>query len=109
MTSDATAAPVVPSSSDTPAAKPTELPVDDRARILIYLGTLLFILSFGGGGLIGAPIFFFLKNRLHLGATQLSLFRLVAAIPAYLAFVPGFVRDLWNPLGRRDRGYMIIF
>jgi hypothetical protein len=109
MTTDATVASAVSDTSEAAAQKPVELPVSDRSRILIYLGTLLFILSFGGGGLVGAPIFFFLKNRLHLGATQLSLFLLVAAIPGYLAFLPGFVRDLWNPLGLRDRGYMIIF
>jgi hypothetical protein len=88
---------------------PQSLSGSDRNRILIYLGVLVFIISFGGGGLVGTPIFFILKNRLHLGATQLSLFYLVAAIPSYLAFVPGFVRDLWNPFGLRDRGYMIIF
>jgi hypothetical protein len=103
MTTDAAAAMAL----DMPA--PQGLSSNDRNRILIYLGVLVFIISFGGGGLIGTPIFFILKNRLHLGATQLSLFYLVAAIPSYLAFVPGFVRDLWNPFGLRDRGYMIIF
>ena len=34
---------------------------------------------------------------------------LLAALPGYFAFLPGFVRDLWNPFGLRDRGYMIIF
>ena len=91
--------------------KPSDLPVSDRSRILFYLGALVFILTFGapGGGLIGAPIFFFLKNRLHMGATQIALYGLVAAIPSYLAFAPGFVRDLWNPFGLRDRGYMMLF
>jgi hypothetical protein len=109
MTTDATVASAVSDTSEAAAQKPVELPISDRTRILIYLGTLVFILSFGGGGLIGRPIFFMLKNKLHLGATQVSLFYLVAAIPGYLAFFPGFVRDLWNPLGLRDRGYMIIF
>jgi hypothetical protein len=95
----------------TSPAKPADLPVSDRARILMYLGVLVFIIAFGapGGGLVGVPIFFFLKNKLHMGATQISLYGLVAAIPAYLAFVPGFARDLWNPYGLRDRGYMMIF
>jgi hypothetical protein len=103
MTTDAAAA----TAFDTFA--PRGLSGSDRNRILIYLGALVFIISFGGGGLLGTPIFFILKNRLHLGATQLSLFLLLAALPSYFAFVPGFVRDLWNPLGLRDRGYMIIF
>jgi len=105
MTSEAAADGVVA----TPA--PKDLPVSDRSRILIYLGALVFIIAFGspGGGLIGVPIFFFLKNRLHMGASQIALYGLVAAIPSYLAFIPGFVRDLWNPFGRRDRGYMMLF
>ncbi|HTX50712.1 MAG TPA: hypothetical protein VME40_15120, partial [Caulobacteraceae bacterium] len=103
MTTDAAAA----TAFDAPA--PRTLPANDRNRILLYLGVLVFIISFGGGGLIGAPLFFILKNRLHLGATQLSLFLLVAALPSYFAFVPGFVRDLWNPFGLRDRGFMMIF
>jgi hypothetical protein len=91
--------------------KPRDLPVSDRSRILIYLGALVFIIAFGapGGGLVGTGTFFFLKNRLHLDVTQMALFGAAAAIPAYLAFVPGFVRDLWNPFGLRDRGYMILF
>jgi hypothetical protein len=95
----------------TSVAKPADLPVSDRTRILLYLGALVFILAFGssGGGVIGTGVFFFLKNRFHLSATQISLFGVVAAIPAYLAFVPGFARDLWNPFGLRDRGYMMLF
>lgn len=91
--------------------KPKDLPVSDRSRILIYLGVLVFIIAYGapGGGLIGVPVFFFMKNKLHMSASSIALFNLVAAIPAYLAFVPGFVRDLWNPFGRRDRGYMMLF
>src|ERR1700683_485759 len=103
MTTDAAAA----TAFNAPA--PQALSESDRNRILIYLGALIFIISFGGGGLLAPPLFFILKNRLHLGATQLSLFLLLAALPGYFAFLPGFVRDLWNPFGLRDRGYMIIF
>ena len=43
-----------------------------RQRIFIYIGTLVFLLAFGqpGGGLIGIPISFFLKNKLHLTANM---------------------------------------
>ena len=94
-----------------PTPKPTDLPVSDRSRILLYLGVLVFILAFGapGGGMVGTGVFFFLKNRLKLDVSQIALFGAASAIPAYLAFVPGFVRDLWNPFGLRDRGYMILF
>jgi Na+/melibiose symporter-like transporter len=50
-----------------------------------------------------------LKNQLHATATQVSVFRLVTGIPVYFAFVFGLMRDLWNPLGLRDRGFFLIF
>jgi len=62
MTADAAAA----KTSDL-AAAPSVLPAGVRTRILIYLGVLLVLLGFGspGGGLIGLPISFLLKNKLH--------------------------------------------
>jgi hypothetical protein len=44
-----------------------------------------------------------------LEAHELAEFRLVAAIPLYLSFVFGFIRDMWNPFGMRDRGFMLLF
>ena len=83
----------------------------ERHGIFLYLGILIVLLAFGGpaGGLIDIPISFFLKNRLHLTAHEVATFRLVAAIPLYLSFVFGFMRDIWNPLGMRDRGFMLLF
>jgi Na+/melibiose symporter-like transporter len=72
---------------------------------------LVFLLAFGdpAGGLINIPISFFLKNKLNLTAQELADFRLVAAIPVYLSFVFGFIRDIWNPFGMKDRGFMLLF
>jgi MFS family permease len=69
------------------------------------------LLAFGSpsGGLIDIPISFFLKNRLHLTAHEVANFRLAAAIPLYLSFVFGFIRDMWNPLEMRDRGFLLLF
>ena len=50
-----------------------------------------------------------LKNQLHATATQVSIFRLLTAIPVYVSFLFGLTRDLWNPLGLRDRGFFFIF
>jgi hypothetical protein len=103
---------------DTPAAAvaavavaPVDLPRSVRQTIFLYLGILIVLLAFGGpsGGLIDIPISFFLKNRLHLSAHEVANFRLMAAIPLYLSFVFGFIRDKWNPLGMRDRGFMLLF
>src|SRR5215472_13176623 len=82
-----------------------------RHRIFIYLGILIVLLAFGApsGGLIDIPISFLLKNKLHLQAHEVASFRLVAAVPLYLSFVFGFIRDSWNPFGMRDRGFMLLF
>ena len=92
-------------------AAPTALPASARRNIFLYLGILIVMLAFGSpaGGLIDIPISFLLKNKLHLQAHEVAGFRLVAAIPLYLAFAFGFVRDIWNPFGMRDRGFMVLF
>ena len=90
---------------------PETLAPSVRRSIFLYLGILIVLLAFGGpsGGLIDIPISFFLKNRLHLEAHEVAQFRLIAAIPLYLSFVFGFIRDMWNPLGMRDRGFILLF
>ena len=90
---------------------PTTLSHSVRQRIFLYLGVLIVLLAFGSpsGGLIDIPISFFLKNKLHLEAHELAGFRLVSAIPLYLSFVFGFIRDTWNPFGMGDRGFMLLF
>ena len=82
-----------------------------RHRIFFYLGILITLLAFGAphGGLIEIPMSFLLKNKLHLQPHELANFRVVSAIPLYLSFVFGFVRDTWNPLGMKDRGFMLLF
>ena len=93
------------------AIAPTNLPLETRQRIFLYLGILIVLLAFGGpsGGLIDIPISFLLKNKLHLEAHEVAGFRLIAAAPLYFAFAFGFIRDIWNPFGMRDRGYMLLF
>jgi hypothetical protein len=93
------------------AIAPTALSRAVRQRIFVYLGILIVLLAFGApyGGLIDIPISFFLKNKLHLEAHEVADFRLVSAIPLYLSFVFGFIRDTWNPFGMRDRGFMLLF
>lgn len=106
MTTDRPAAAVA-----APAMAPTILSYSVRRRIFFYLGVLIVLLAFGApfGGLIDIPISFFLKNKLQLNAHEVAQFRLVAAIPLYLSCVFGFIRDMWNPFGMRDRGFMLLF
>lgn len=89
----------------------TALPEGVRWRILGYLGVVLILAGFGSptGGLIGLPISFFLKNKLHLKAHELATFGLISHIPVYVSFVIGFARDKWNIFGMGDRGLMIAF
>jgi Na+/melibiose symporter-like transporter len=95
----------------TVAVAPTTLPLPVRQRIFLYLGVLIILLACGSpsGGLIDIPISFFLKNKLHLEAHEVAVFRLAAAVPLYLSCVFGFIRDTWNPFGMEDRGFMLLF
>jgi hypothetical protein len=93
------------------AADSLVLPQSTRHKIFAYLAVLIVLLAFGApsGGLIDIPISFFLKNKLHLQASELANFRLLAALPLYLSCFFGFVRDTWNPIGMGDRGYLLLF
>jgi MFS family permease len=71
--------------------------------------TLLVYLVMPHGYLLDFATSYMLKDQLHASVTQVSLFRLLTAIPVYLSVVFGFTRDLWDPLGMRDRGYFLIF
>src|SRR5471030_1629746 len=80
-------------------------------RIFLYFGplTLLVYLAMPHGYLLDIATSYMLKNQLHATATQVSLFRLLTAVPVYLSVAFGLTRDLWNPFGLRDRGYFLIF
>jgi hypothetical protein len=80
-------------------------------QTLSYFGllTLFIYLASPALYLVDIQTSYMLKNQLHAGATAISIFRLVTAIPVYIAFAAGLMRDQWNPLGLRDRGYFLIF
>ena len=84
---------------------------EGNGRTLLYFGclTLFIYLATPGSALIDIQTSYILKNQLHATAPQIAMFRLVTAIPVYIAFAFGLVRDQWNPLGLRDRGYFLIF
>ena len=90
---------------------PAPLPGAERARILLFGGALLLLLNLATpyGGLIGIPISFFLKNKLHLQAHQLAAFNLWVGVPLYLSFVFGFLRDRWSPFRGGDRAHLVVF
>ena len=93
------------------AVAPKALAEPVRRRIIVYLGVLIVLLTFGapGGGLMDIPISFVLKNKLDLSASAVATFRLIAAIPLYLSGLFGFARDIWDPFGRGDRGFFMLF
>jgi len=71
--------------------------------------TLLIYLAAPNGYLLDIATSFMLKNQLQASAEQVANFRVLTAIPVYVAFAFGLARDLWNPFGRRDRGLLMIF
>src|ERR1700719_327028 len=83
----------------------------NSTQTFVYFGwlTLFIYLATPTGYLLDIQTSYMLKNQLHATATQISMFRLLTAIPAYFAFVFGLMRDQWNPFGLRDRGFFLIF
>src|ERR1700675_4027845 len=83
----------------------------NNSQAFAYFGslTLLVYLANPLGTLVDIQTSYMLKNQLHATATEVSMFRLLTAIPAYFAFAFGLMRDLWNPFGLRDRGFFLIF
>ena len=79
--------------------------------ILFYFGILTFLIYLASptGFFLDIVVSYMLKNQLHSNAADVSFFRFIIAIPVYVAFVFGFIRDSWNPFGMRDRGYFLLF
>ena len=71
--------------------------------------TLLVFLVLPNGFLLDIATSFMLKNQVRATPEQIANFRLLTAIPVYLSFFFGLARDLWNPLGLRDRALFMIF
>jgi MFS family permease len=88
---------------------PKEAP--KTGQIFLYFSslTLLVYLVRPESFLLDIPTSYMLKNQLHEPAERIATFRLLTALPVYLAFMFGLMRDKWNPLGRRDRGFFLIF
>src|SRR5579871_2414215 len=82
-----------------------------NSQIFLYFGAITFLywMVVPHQGFVDIPIAFVLKNRFHLDANATSWFRMGVAIPVFGGLFVGLVRDKWNPLGLRDRGYFQIF
>ena len=91
--------------------EPEPVASGERLWLLGLSGVPLFLFNFAAPylPLIAVPMLFFLKNRLHLGASQTALFALITSIPLFLGFVFGFIRDRWSPFGLGDRGHLMVF
>src|SRR5579871_1980217 len=80
-------------------------------QVYLYFGglTLFLYLATPAGALVDIATSFMLKNQLHASAEVVARFRFITALPVFIAFIFGFIRDTWNPFGQRDRGYFLIF
>jgi MFS family permease len=86
-------------------------PGREHLALMLYGGALLTLVNVAvpAGGLIGIPVAFFLKNRLHLSAHDLAVFNLWVGAPLFVSFLFGFLRDRWSPFGTGDRGHVVVF
>lgn len=91
--------------------EPSRAGGDKAGQVFLYFGplTLFVYLALPHGYLLDFATSYMLKDRLHASASEVATFRLVTAIPIYLSFVFGFMRDVWNPFGMRDRGFFLLF
>jgi MFS family permease len=80
-------------------------------QAFLFGGVLLTLINFAhpAGGMVDIPVTFFLKNRMHVHAHELAIFKLWIGAPLMLGFVFGFVRDHWSPFGRGDRAHLVLF
>lgn len=82
-------------------------PSSRRLRAVFYFGLMSLLVN--PTFLLDSPTSYMLKNTLQPSPSQIALFRPLTAIPFFLGFIFGLVRDLWNPFGQRDLGYCRIF
>jgi len=91
--------------------EPAQITTENRMGLFLFGGVLMVLVGLGDPtmGVLYVPVGFFLKNRLHLTASELTVFKLWVAIPLFLSFAFGFARDRWSPFGRSDQGHMVLF
>ena len=83
----------------------------DQRRVFAYFAGLVAIISITdpSGGLIDLPVSFILKNKMGLNARDISIFRVLTAIPFYLSVFIGLFRDRLNVTDASDRQMMMMF
>jgi MFS family permease len=96
---------------EVPGVPATALPAGQRTALMAWVAVPVFMINLAAPylQLIALPVVFFLKNRLHLGPSQVAMFAFLAAFPTYLGFLGGFIRDRWSPFGGGDRAHLIVF
>lgn len=82
-----------------------------KGAAFFYLSAILVLIVLGAPttGVVEIPLAFFLKNRLHLSASETAVFRFWIALPVFFAFAFGFVVDRWSPLKLGYRGHFVVF
>lgn len=97
--------------STAPPPAAASLSRGQRQQAFLFGGSLLVLMNFSSpaAGMIDIPVTFFLKNRMHLGANELAVFKLWIGTPLFLGFVFGFIRDRWSPFGHGDRAHLMLF
>lgn len=80
-------------------------------QVLLYFVPLTFLFNVidPTGPFFDIVLTYVVKDRLHAPLGVAAAFRLAVALPVYVAFLFGLVRDAWSPFGRGDRGYFLLF
>jgi MFS family permease len=78
-----------------------------KRQLFAYVGGLCFLLPLVS--IWTANVSYFLQHSLNLSVGEVTTFTNLVAIPGFLGFVFGFLRDRWAPFGRKDQGILLLF
>jgi predicted MFS family arabinose efflux permease len=71
-----------------------------------YFGTLVLLIYFSRVSIV--PIQGYLKDVFGFTPEQQARSLLIMALPTFVAFLYGYVRDRWQPFGLPDRGILVV-
>ena len=92
----------------------TGIPSEDRGRrvrgLAVFFAAIYFVqgISEPGAGIADQPIFFLLKDELHLSASQTASFLAVISFAWWIKPLYGLISDFFPLFGTRRRSYLLL-
>jgi len=92
------------------AEKPPQQPRHPVRGLGMFFAAIYFVqgISEPGAGIAAQPIFFLLKDELHLGASQAASFLAVISFAWWIKPLYGLISDFFPLFGTRRRSYLLL-